>query len=49
MLPPSGALSVSADGVLTITPVTSGTVPATAVVIDGIAASPAGILYVVYV
>ena len=48
MLPPVNALQVT-DGVVTVIGVTAGSVPATAKIMGGIAVSPTGGIYVVYV
>lgn len=49
MLPALGALTVSSDGVLTVIGTTSGSVPATKMVLGGMAVSQTGRLYVVFV
>ena len=48
ILPTPPALLVN-DGALTLIGVASGSVPAAAVIVDGIALSPTGELYVVFV
>lgn len=50
MLPPVTALTVTVDGVLTVVGVAAaGSVPATADKLSGLAVTPTGGLYVVYV
>jgi hypothetical protein len=48
MLPPVTALNVT-DGVVSVIGVSAGSVPATAKIIGGIAVSPTGEVYVVFV
>ena len=49
MLPPVGAVAVDEDGVVPVIVVAAGSVPATATIVNGIAVSPAGAIYVVMV
>jgi hypothetical protein len=48
MLPPVTALNVT-DGVVGVIGVSAGSVPATATIVNGIAVSPTGEVYVVFV
>lgn len=49
MLPHVAALTVSVDGVVTVVGTTAGGVPGTAKTLNGMAVTPTGSLYVVYV